>query len=160
MKSEGQTIKYHRLSHVNEVRRRLGQLKEYDAQFYESANRLEKALYKRTPGRQLNDQHLDGMVIKQRTHAIAKARNTFDPDAEVRNKKSAYIVAAESGENTLVSTKIPMGLPRTLCLLLLTGWGVCQTGCSSGLPWLPTVVCDKMWTMLQCQPFTWPPPQC
>lgn len=108
MKSQGQTIKYHRLSHVTGVMRRLGQLKEYDAQFYESANRLEKALYKRTPGRQVNEQHLDGMVVKQRTQAIAKARNTFDPDAGVRNKRSAYIAAAESGENTLVSTRIPI----------------------------------------------------
>lgn len=108
MKSEGNTIKYHRLSHVIGVIRRLGHLKEYDAQFYESANRLEKTFYKRTPGRHANEQHLDGMVVKQRAQAVVKAKNTFDADADIRSKKSAYIAAAESGQNTMVSTRIPL----------------------------------------------------
>jgi hypothetical protein len=116
--SKGHTIKYHRLSHVTDVIRRLGHLKEYDAQFYEAANRHEKALYKRTPGRQVKEQHLEGMVIRLRTQAMASARNTYDPDATVRNKRSAYIVAAETGEHAMVAVRIPLhtnGLtPNTL----------------------------------------------
>jgi hypothetical protein len=106
MKSKGHTIKYHRLSHVTDVIRRMGHLKEYDAQFYESANRYEKTLYKRTPGRQVNEQHLEGMVIRQRTQAMARARSTFDADAAVRHKQSAYITTSQTGEHTLVSTRI------------------------------------------------------
>ncbi len=105
MKSKGLTIKYHRLSHVTDVVRRLGHPKEYDAQFYESANRYEKSLYKRTPGRQVNEQHLEGMVIRQRTQAMAQAKSTFDPDASVRHKQSAYIITSQTGEHTLVSSR-------------------------------------------------------
>lgn len=108
MPVQGHTIKYHRLSHVTQVIRRLGNLKEYDAQFYEAANRREKELYKRTPGRQINEQHLEGMVVRLRTQEMAKAHRTFDPDVYVKHKNSAYTTAAESGEHTMVAVKIPL----------------------------------------------------
>jgi hypothetical protein len=44
----GNTIKYHKLTHVSELMKRLGNLKHFDSNFYESDHRVTKGLHKMT----------------------------------------------------------------------------------------------------------------
>lgn len=101
MKSEGQTIKYHRLSHVVPSIKRLGPLKEYNAQFYEASNKDEKTAYRTTNARLTDDEHLAGMVINQELRRALENRSTFDQDKIAKKRESAYLRAATTGENVM-----------------------------------------------------------
>lgn len=106
MPSKGQTIKYHRLSHVTDSIRRHGHLREMHAQFFEGSNKEEKASYKTTTGRFTDDQHLEGMVTNQKMRRALEKKSTMNQDEVIQSRKSAYLTAAESGNNTLTKTEL------------------------------------------------------
>jgi hypothetical protein len=113
MKSVGKTIKYHRLSHVPDAIRRLGNPSHYDAQFFEAKNSEEKVMYKRTTGRTAKEQHLEGMVLAHALREIVREQSTFDPDNDVIPRNSAYIVASQTGEHAMVQDRVTI---RTHCM--------------------------------------------
>jgi hypothetical protein len=106
MKSEGQTIKYHRLSHVVSSIKRLGPIREYNAQFFEASNKDDKTAYRTTSARLTDDEHLAGMVVNQELRRALESRSTFDQDNLVKKRQSAYMKAATSGENALTKKHV------------------------------------------------------
>ena len=102
----GNTIKYHRLAHVPGVMRRMGRLKEYDAQFFEAGNSREKVLFRTTAGRSAGDQHLEGMVKSQALRLCLAQKSTFDQDASVRSTTTAYMRAADTSEHALPNKRV------------------------------------------------------
>lgn len=48
MPSNAKTIKYHKLGHACELMVRMGNMKHYDSNFYESDHRITKGLHKMT----------------------------------------------------------------------------------------------------------------
>lgn len=106
MASEGETIKYHRLSHVTHSIRLHGHLRETHAQFYEGSNKEEKIAYRGTSGRMTDDEHLEGMVVNQQMRRVLRQKSTFDQDSTVVARKSAYLVAASEGKNTMNASEL------------------------------------------------------
>jgi hypothetical protein len=102
MPSHGHTIKYHRFGmHLVHAIKRLGATKHYSAQFFESANRMDKVVYGGTSKRNTANAFEREMV--QRTRVIEAVANitTYDQDNLVRSRKTAYTRAFESGEHAL-----------------------------------------------------------
>jgi hypothetical protein len=101
MPSEGKTMKYHKLSHVTSSIRRLGNTREYDAQFYEASNKQQKASYNSTSKKMKGGKYLQEMAGHQEFRQSMANTSTFDPDSVVVHRNSAYLRASKSGENAM-----------------------------------------------------------
>ena len=103
MPSKGKTMKYHKLSHVTNSIRRLGNTREFDAQFYEASNKQQKISYNTTSKKTTNGKYLQEMADHQDIRQAICSTSTFDPDSNVLNRSSAYLKASKSGENAMAA---------------------------------------------------------
>ena len=127
MPSKGKTMKYHKLSHITSSIRRLGSLREFDAQFYEASNKQQKASYNTTSKKMNGGKYLQEMAGHQEFRQAMYKTSTFDPDSTVINRGSAYLRASKSGENAMAevtwitlpsATTTPAGLSNKASKLI------------------------------------------
>jgi hypothetical protein len=112
MKSKGNTIKYHKFGkHLVDSIKRLGATKHYSAQFFESANRVDKVLYKGTSRRNTANAFQREMVQRGRTINAIELESTFDQDEVVKERQTAYKRAARDGEHAfpITTTRLAFG---------------------------------------------------
>ncbi len=115
MASSGSTIKYHKFTtHVFEAITRLGSLKHYSAQFYESANRVDKILYQGTTRRNTNNVFQREMVRRGRIIDAMEQVSTFNQDDLVKERDTAYKRAHQSGQHEFPATyqRLAFGEPN------------------------------------------------
>lgn len=110
MPSKGNTLKYHKLSHVTQSIRRLGHPREYSAQFYEASNKQQKTSYNGTNKKKTKGKFLKDMVTHQSIRLAVSTVSSFNVEAEVKRRSSAYLEASKTGENTMASCVV-LSLP-------------------------------------------------
>lgn len=104
MPSKGNTIKWHKLSHLTTGIRRLGAPKHENAQFMEQRHSLVKAIYNGGCKRARGDADLKDVVKKTRIHDIVNVVDVRDLSDVRAVRKTVYVHTAQTGKPGLVKS--------------------------------------------------------
>ncbi|GAX74318.1 hypothetical protein CEUSTIGMA_g1767.t1 [Chlamydomonas eustigma] len=110
MPSKGNTIKYHKKSHITDTFRRLGALKHCDSdQFEHDDHKRDKAGYRGTSRRVKGNAFLRELITRNRQVAIAKAGRHIK---DVQKYKTAFMTAADTSSSQLYSNGMKVQLSQ------------------------------------------------
>lgn len=104
MPCKGNTIKWHKLSHLTNGIRRIGAPKHENAQFMEQRHAAVKAYYNGGCKRPRDDADIQNVVRKTRVHGVAKVLDVHDLSVEREARETAYTTTARDGRPHMVQT--------------------------------------------------------